>query len=47
MKDSSNHITNLNRTLKNIKSDIMVDFIYQEISGITIVMNKVTSTLDL
>jgi len=27
MEDSSNHITNLNMTLKNIKSDIMVDFI--------------------
>ena len=27
MKDSSNYITNLNRALKNIKLDIMVDFI--------------------
>jgi len=27
MKDNSNHVTHLNRTLKNIKSDIMVDFI--------------------
>ena len=47
IKDSSNHITNLNRTLKNIKSDIMVNFICQEILEITIVTNKVTSTLDL
>ena len=41
MEDSSNHVTNLNRTLKKIKSDIIVDFIYQEQSGITIVTNKV------
>jgi len=47
IKDSSNHITNLNRTLKNIKSDIVIYFIHQEISGITIIMNKITSTLDL
>jgi len=47
MEDSSNHITNLNRTLKKIKSDIMVDFIHQEQSGITIVTNKVISLLDL
>ena len=30
MKDSSNHITNLNRALKNIKSDIIINFIHQE-----------------
>ena len=47
IKDNSNYVTNLNRILKNIKSDIMVDFIHQEISEITIVINKVTSTLDL
>jgi len=47
IEDSSNHVTNLNRTLKNIKSDIMVDFICQEQSGITIITNKVASPLDL
>ena len=30
IEDSNNHITNLNRALKNIKSDIIVDFIFQE-----------------
>ena len=47
MKDSSNYVTNLNRILKNIKLDIIVNFIHQEISWITIVMNKVASALDL
>ena len=30
MKDSSNYATNLNRAFKNIKLDIMVNFIHQE-----------------
>ena len=47
MKDSSTYVTNLNRNLKNIKSEIIVDFICQETSGVTIVTNKVTSALDL
>jgi len=46
MEDSNNHITNLNRALKNIKSDVMVDFIYQEQSEVTIVTNRVASLLD-
>ena len=47
MKDSSNHITNLNKVMKNIKSDTMVDFVRLEISSITIVTNKVISALEL
>ena len=47
IEDSTNHITNLNRALKNIKSDILVNFIHQEQSGVTIITNKVASTLDL
>jgi len=47
MKNSSNHVTNLNRVLKNIKLNIMVNFIYQEQSEVTIITNKVASYLDL
>ena len=47
INDSSNHVTNLNRVLKNIKSDIIVNFIYQEQSEVTIVTNKVVSPSDL
>ena len=41
IEDSSNYNTNLNKALKNIKLDDMVDLIHQEQSGITIVTNKV------
>ena len=47
INDSSNHVTNLNRVLKNIKSDIIVNFIYQEQLEVTIVTNKVVSPSDL
>ena len=47
MKESSIHITNMNRTLKNIKMDVMVNFIQQDLNSIIIITNKVTSTLEL
>jgi len=47
MEDSSNYVTNLNRALKNIKSETIVDFIWPENSGITIVTNKVVLALEL
>ena len=47
IEDSCNHITNINRALKNIKSEVMVDFICSDQSGVTIVTNKVVSSLDL
>ena len=45
--DSSSYVTNLNKTLKNIKSDIMVNFVQQEQLEIIIVTNKVVLPLDL
>jgi len=47
MKDSYNHITNINRALKSIKSEVTVNFIYLDQSGVTIVTNKVVSPLNL
>ena len=47
MELSSVYITNLNRALKNIKSDIMADFIYIKQIGITIVTHKVASSLNI
>ena len=35
IKKSSFYITNLNRSLKNIKSDVLVDFIHSDPLGIT------------
>ena len=45
--DSSNHITNINRALQSIKSDIKVNFIHSENLGVTIITNKVALLLDL
>jgi len=47
MEESSVHITNLNKVLKNIKSEVMADFVHSDQASITIVTNKVTFPLDL
>jgi len=47
VKKSSIHVTNINKALKNIRSDIMADFIQVENNGIVISTNKVTNPLDL
>ena len=47
IEESSVYVTNINRALKNIKSEVMADFVHSDQAGITIVTNKVTSSLDL
>ena len=47
MSSSSNHIININRLLKNIKSECKADYIRVEKSDIIIVINKVILALDL
>jgi len=47
MTNLSNHIININRLLKNIKSECKADYIRSEKSGITIVTNKIVFALDL
>jgi len=47
MASSSNHVINLKRALKNIKLDIMADYVHREQNSITIVTNKIASSLDL
>jgi len=44
---SSAHVSNMNRALKNIKSDVMVDFIYSDTLGIIVVTNKIVASVDL
>ena len=44
---ASNYISNINRTLKNIKLDVLVDYFWQEFIGVTIITNKVASLSDL
>jgi len=41
------HISNINKCLRNFKSDIFADFIQYNVNGIIITMNKPASDLDL
>ena len=47
IKNSSLHISNINRQFHNAKSEILVDYIWAEPLGITIVTNKVSQPSDL
>ena len=47
MKDTSSHVTNINRALENIKLDIATDFIQLNNKGVVITTNKIAGTLDL
>ena len=47
IEDNSTHVTNINRVLKGIKSEVIAKFVCSDQAGITIVTNKVTSLLDL
>ena len=47
INDSSTHVASINRVLKNIKSEVMANFIHIEKSGLVITTNKVASNLDL
>ena len=47
LSESSTYISNINGTLKNIKSDVKADFVWAEQTGIVIVTNKVTFISDL
>ena len=47
VKESSTYVANINQALKNIKLDIIVDFIQVKSKGIIISTNKIASPLDL
>ena len=47
MKNSSLHVANINRLLQNIKTDILVDYICSDNTGITIITNKVSQQSDM
>ena len=47
IKDSSSHVSNINRALKNIKSDVIADFICSDNKDMVITTNKVASPLNL
>ena len=47
MNKSSAHVLNMNRALKNIKYDVIVDFIHTDTIGIVVVTNKVIASVNL
>ena len=47
MKNSSIHVANLNRNLKNTKSEVSVDYICFDTLGIMVVTNSVSLNSDL
>ena len=47
LKNSSIHIININHVLKNIKSNIITDFICIKDKGIVIITNNMASLSDL
>jgi len=47
MRNSSTHVANINRALRNAKLEVLVDFICLDPLGITVVTNKVSLQSDL
>ena len=47
MKNSSLHVANINRNLQNTKSDVFVDYLCSDNSGITVITNKVVQQSDM
>jgi len=47
MKNSSIHVTNINKSLRNAKSEVLVNFIWSDPLEITVVTNKISLQLDL
>ena len=47
MKNSSTHVSNLNRLLRNAKTEVVVDFIRSDPIGLVIITNKIAIQSDL
>ena len=47
MKNSLVHVSNINRSLRNVKSKVFIDFICSSPLDITIITNKVSLQSDL
>ena len=46
MKNSAIHVTNINRQLRNTKSEILVNYIRSNPLGISVVTNKISQQSD-
>ena len=47
MKNLSLHVANINRLLHNTKLDVLVDYIWSDPTGVTIIINKVSQQSDI
>jgi len=47
MKNSSSNVANINRQLRNAKTDVLVDYVQSDNTGITIITNKIAQQSDL
>ena len=47
MKNSSAHVANINRALRNTKTLVLVDYIRSDNTGISVVVNKIAQQSDL
>jgi len=47
MKNSATHVANINKLLRNAKSEVLVDYICPDPLGISIITNKVSLQSDL
>lgn len=47
MSSTSVYIANINRTLKNIKLSVLVDYVWRDSTGVVIVTNTVASPSNL
>ena len=47
MKNSSAHVANINRALRNAKTDVLVDYIRSDNTGISVAVNKIAQQSDL
>jgi len=47
MKNSSTHVANINRSLRNAKTDVLVDYIRSDNAGISVIVNKIAQQSDI
>ena len=47
MKNSSVHVANINRSLRNAKTDVLVNYICSDNTGISVIVNKIAQQSDM
>ena len=47
MSSLNDHVVNINQALKNVKSDVIINFICSDYRGLVLVLNKVVAQSDI